>query len=84
MGIISWIVFGAVAGWLASLVAGTNKGQGWFLNIVIGIAGAIAGGIVWGFFDDNYSVDWSIGSFLVAIAGAAGLLFVWGLITKRS
>ena len=33
LGIISWIIFGALAGWVASMIAGTNREQGWLENI---------------------------------------------------
>ena len=44
MGIILWIIFGALAGWIASKIVGTDAQQGWILNIVMGIVGAIVGG----------------------------------------
>ena len=40
MGIIAWLVFGGLAGWVASMVMDTNKEQGIFLNIIVGIIGA--------------------------------------------
>ena len=44
MGILTWIIFGAIAGWLASIIAGRNERQGCLTNIVVGIVGAIIGG----------------------------------------
>ena len=38
MGLLSWIVFGALAGWVASIIAGTNNRQGCLTNIIVGIA----------------------------------------------
>ena len=46
LGIISWIIFGALAGWVASLIAGTNREQGWLGNILVGIIGAFLGGFL--------------------------------------
>jgi uncharacterized membrane protein YeaQ/YmgE (transglycosylase-associated protein family) len=46
MGILIWIVFGAVVGWLGFRLAGDEKGQGCLTNIVIGIGGAMLGGSV--------------------------------------
>jgi uncharacterized membrane protein YeaQ/YmgE (transglycosylase-associated protein family) len=46
LGIISWIIFGALAGWVASLIAGTNREQGWLENIIVGIIGAFLGGFL--------------------------------------
>ena len=41
MGIIIWLVVGGVVGWLASIIMRTDAQQGIFLNIVVGIVGAV-------------------------------------------
>ena len=46
MGLISWIIFGALAGWVASMITGNDRRQGCLFNIVIGVIGAFLGGIV--------------------------------------
>jgi len=77
MGLLAWILFGALIGWLSSLVLGTDKNQGWIANIVLGILGAIVGGALYSaLFDDSFSVSWSIGSLLVALIG--GVIVSWG------
>ncbi|NTV64414.1 MAG: GlsB/YeaQ/YmgE family stress response membrane protein, partial [Oscillochloris sp.] len=48
MNFILWLLFGALVGWLASLVMRTDAQQGALLNIVVGIAGAFIGGLVFG------------------------------------
>ncbi len=48
MGLISWVIFGAIVGWLGSKLAGTDSQQGWIANIILGIIGAVIGGVVWG------------------------------------
>ena len=50
LGIIGWIVLGGLAGWIASMIAGTNSGQGLLGNIVVGIIGAFLGGFIFGLF----------------------------------
>jgi uncharacterized membrane protein YeaQ/YmgE (transglycosylase-associated protein family) len=45
MGILTWIVFGAIVGWLGFRLAGSS-GQGCLTNIVIGVAGGMFGGSV--------------------------------------
>ena len=55
MGLISWVIFGALVGWLGSKLAGTDSQQGWIANIILGIGGAILGGLVWGWIDDAKS-----------------------------
>ena len=44
--ILVWIIVGAIAGWLASIVMKTNSQQGLLLDIVVGIIGGFIGGIV--------------------------------------
>lgn len=85
MGILAWIIFGALAGWLASIIMGENNRLGWFGNIVVGIAGAFIGSWAAGFLgigEDN--VDFDLGSLLLAIAGACALLFVVNVIAGRN
>ncbi len=48
MGIILWLVIGGVVGWLASIVMKRDGSQGIFLNIVVGIVGAMLGGWLMG------------------------------------
>lgn len=76
MGIISWIIFGALAGWVASLIAGTNARQGCLLNIVVGIVGAMIGGALYSFLTGgtiNFGLFDPV-SFVVAVIGALVLL----------
>ena len=46
MGIIAWIVLGAIAGFIANLIMGTREGL--LMMIVLGIVGAVVGGFIWG------------------------------------
>ncbi len=85
MGIISWLVFGAIAGWLASLIAGENRDQGWLGNIAVGILGALVGGFLYGLITgDGFAFGWSLGSFVVAVVGALVLLAGLRLIRGRA
>lgn len=76
MGFISWIVFGALAGWVASIIMGTNQRQGCLMNIIVGIVGAFIGGFVVGLFGGGVSWEWSWASFFTAVLGAVILLFI--------
>ena len=78
--IILWILFGALAGWIASMIMGTNAQQGAIGNIVVGILGAIIGGWIVGLFGGVIS-GFNLASLLVAILGAVILLFIVRLFT---
>ena len=76
MGILLWIVFGALAGWIASMIMGTDAQQGLVLNIVVGIVGAVLGGWLMSFLGYGGVNGFNLYSFLVAILGAAVLLAI--------
>ncbi len=74
MGIILWIVFGALAGWVASALMKNNESL--FMNIVIGIVGAVLGGFIMGLFGQSGVNGFNIYSFVVAIVGAVALIAI--------
>ncbi|MDP2918412.1 MAG: GlsB/YeaQ/YmgE family stress response membrane protein [bacterium] len=74
MGIILWILFGGLVGWIASLVMKTNAQQGIALNIVIGIIGAVVGGWLMSLFGKSGVGGFNLRSFLVALLGAVVLI----------
>lgn len=79
MGLLAWIVFGALAGWAASAITGISKRQGCLFNIVIGIVGAFVGGLIVQFITGaNFNFDFDIRSFAVAVLGAIVLLVLTG------
>ena len=80
MSIILWIVFGGLAGWIASLIMHTDAQQGLILNIIIGIVGASLGGFIMSFFGEGGVSGFNVYSFLVAIGGAVVLLYLVKLI----
>lgn len=77
MGIIAWLIFGALAGWVASMIAGTNERQGCLVNIIVGIVGAFIGGFLYSLLTGReFIATFDIGSFVVAVIGAVVLLAI--------
>ncbi|MDD2921908.1 MAG: GlsB/YeaQ/YmgE family stress response membrane protein [Anaerolineales bacterium] len=83
MNFLVWIIFGALAGWLASIIMGKNKKMGAIANIVVGIVGAFIGGYIMEFFGAQGVTGFNFTSLLVAILGAVVLLFVLGLFSRK-
>lgn len=80
--IILWILFGAAAGWIASLVMKRDAEMGALANIVVGIVGAIIGGFIMNFFGAAGFTGFNLYSLVVAIIGAIVLLFLVGLLRR--
>jgi uncharacterized membrane protein YeaQ/YmgE (transglycosylase-associated protein family) len=76
MGILLWILFGALAGWLASLAMGTDAQQGSLANIGIGIVGSIIGGFVMSLLGGPGVTGFNLTSLLVAVLGSVILIWV--------
>ncbi len=76
MGIIGWIVLGGLAGWIASMIMGTNKSMGIVANIVVGIVGALIGGFVFSLIGGAEITGFNLWSLFVAVIGSAILLGV--------
>lgn len=76
MGYIAWIVLGGIAGWLGSMVMGTDSSQGITLNIVVGIVGAFVGGWLFTEFGLAGVTGFNFYSLGVAVVGSVVLLWV--------
>ena len=83
MGILSWVIFGAIAGWIASIVMGRNEKQGCLMNIIVGVIGAALGGWVMSLFGYGDVTGFNLYSFGVAVLGAVILLFIVNLLFGR-
>jgi uncharacterized membrane protein YeaQ/YmgE (transglycosylase-associated protein family) len=85
MSIIGWLIIGALAGWLASMVTGRNEEMNWLENIVVGVVGALIGGFLYGLLtDSDWTSTFSLGTLLVATLGAIIILFVYNAIRSRA
>jgi uncharacterized membrane protein YeaQ/YmgE (transglycosylase-associated protein family) len=76
MGFILWIIFGALVGWIASMIMKTNAEQGAVLNIIVGIIGAVLGGYIMSLLGKTGVTGFNFYSFLVALLGAVVLIAV--------
>lgn len=71
MNILLWIIVGGLAGWLASIIMRTDAQQGWMMNIILGIVGAVVGGLVMNLFGAPGVSGFDLYSIIVAVLGAA-------------
>lgn len=82
LNIIAWILFGALVGWLASIIMRTDEEQGAMSNIIIGIIGAFLGGALSGWLGGPGVSGFNLSSIVVATLGAVVLIFFIRLITR--
>lgn len=84
LNIIVWIIVGAIAGWLASIVMKTNSQQGLMQDIIIGIVGGFLGGIILNALGVGGAVTGlNIASILTAFIGAIVLLGLLRMVRAR-
>ena len=83
MGIILWIIFGALAGWMASVIMKTNYRQGTMMDIIMGILGSIVGGFLMGMVGQPGVDGFNLYSFVVAVIGAVVVIYVGRILRKR-
>ncbi len=76
MSIIGWIILGLIAGFIASKIV-NKQGEGVFLDIILGIAGAIVGGFIFAQFGAAGVTGFNLYSMIVAVIGAIIVLFVY-------
>ena len=82
MNFIIWIIFGALAGWIASIITGKNRKMGAVANIVVGILGAFIGAGIMNTLGIPVPQGFSVSGFLVAVGGAVVLIIAIGLIRR--
>ncbi len=78
MGILLWIVLGALAGWIASMIMKSN--QGIIGDILLGIIGAVIGGFVMNLFGASGVTGFNIYSILVSVVGAVVVIWLGRMI----
>jgi uncharacterized membrane protein YeaQ/YmgE (transglycosylase-associated protein family) len=83
MGIIAWIVLGAIAGWITNLIMG--GGEGVLLTIILGIVGAVVGGFLAGSVLGIADVTGiNITSIIVSVIGAIIVVVIYRAVARRS
>ncbi|NKQ55140.1 GlsB/YeaQ/YmgE family stress response membrane protein [Amycolatopsis sp. K13G38] len=83
MGIFSWIIFGALAGWAANLVIGgpDRRRQGCLVSVLVGVVGAALGGLIYRLVTgEAKTFEFDFPSFGVAVLGAVVLLGILRLV----
>lgn len=81
MGILSWIIFGAIAGWIASKL--TGESEGCLTDVIVGIVGAMIGGFIFSQLGGIGVTGFNLGSLLVAVVGAVILLLILRAFNRR-
>lgn len=84
MGILSWIVFGLIAGAIAKLLMPGEDPGGCIITILVGIAGAVVGGLIGSALGLGEVSGFNIGSFLIAVLGAIVLLALYRAMTDNA
>lgn len=82
MSVISWIILGVIAGFLGSKIV-NKSGQGLIMDIVLGIVGAIVGGLIFSMFGASGVTGLNIYSLIVAVIGAIVVLWVYHQVSGR-
>ncbi len=83
MEIIIWIIFGALAGWIASIIMKTDSGQGTFADIFMGVIGAVVGGFIMNLFGKPGVTGFNLYSLVVAVIGAVMVIYVGRRMQRR-
>ena len=76
MDVLLWIIFGALSGWLASIIVRTRDQQGFLMDIVLGIVGAVVGGFIMNIFGQPGITGFNLYNIIVAVIGAVVLITV--------
>jgi uncharacterized membrane protein YeaQ/YmgE (transglycosylase-associated protein family) len=82
MGFISWIILGLIAGFIGSKIV-DKQGQGFWLNIALGIIGALVGGFIFDLIGSTGVTGLNIWSMIVAIIGSVVVLWIYNAVSGR-
>lgn len=82
MSVISWIILGLIAGFIGSKIV-NKSGDGMLMDIVLGIVGAVIGGVIFNLFGAQGVTGLNIYSLIVSVIGAIVVLFLYHAISGR-
>ncbi|SPP31079.1 hypothetical protein ARAF_0186 [Arsenophonus endosymbiont of Aleurodicus floccissimus] len=82
MGILSWVIFGLIAGIIAKWVMPGAYNMGIIMTIILGIVGAVVGGYISTFFGKGKVDGFNLSSFIVSVIGAIVVLFITGMLAR--
>ncbi|CAN7363975.1 GlsB/YeaQ/YmgE family stress response membrane protein [Rhizobium sp. LjRoot258] len=82
MSVIGWIVLGLIAGFIGSKIV-NKSGAGMLMDIVLGVVGAIVGGVIFSFFGASGVTGLNIYSLVVAVIGAVVVLWLYHAVSGR-
>ncbi len=82
MGIISWIILGLIAGFVGAKIV-NREGQGFWLDIALGVVGALVGGFLFDLFGASGVTGLNIYSMIVAIVGSVVVLLIYNTVMGR-
>jgi len=82
MSFIAWIVLGLIAGFIGSKLV-NKRGDGFFLDIILGIIGAVVGGWLFSMFGGEGVSGLNVHSLIVAVVGAVVVLVVYHAIRRK-
>jgi uncharacterized membrane protein YeaQ/YmgE (transglycosylase-associated protein family) len=83
MSFLAWIVLGLIAGFIGSKLV-NKTGEGFFLDILLGIVGAVLGGWLFGMFGASGVSGLNLYSLMVAVVGAVLFLIVYHAVFRRT
>jgi len=82
MSILSWIILGLIAGFIGSKIV-DKQGQGFWLNMALGIIGALVGGFLFSLFGSSGVTGLNIWSMIVAVVGSVVVLLLYNAVAGR-
>lgn len=82
MNFVLWIIFGALAGWIASMIVKTNDQQGLVMDVVLGIIGSVVGGMLMNAFGYSGVTGFNIYSMIVAVIGSVVVISIGKMLRR--